>query len=232
MYNMKRNITEEFINKLELLKKLGVNINKLTERDTIETLAKKSEVDKEKLEKVGLNPKNRIGVSRATIVHAYRGNGHARKPTEKQIEKLLKLGIRLEKQERNVAEEFISKLEKLQKLKIDIKKLTLSDTIETLAKKSEINIEKIKKIGLNPKEKIGKVKDNLSQAWQGTGTYKKPTEKDVKRLLELGVSLEKKKTNGKEIAKASIVAIKHMDMVDNENKVLAQIVQKRRAREI
>ena len=121
MYNMKRNITEEFINKLELLNKIGVDINKLTEKDTIETLAKKSKIDKEKLEKVGLNPKNRIGVSRATIVHAYRGNGHARKPTEKQIEKLLKLGIRLEKQERNVAEEFISKLEKLQKLKIDIK---------------------------------------------------------------------------------------------------------------
>ena len=63
------------------------------------------------------------------------------------------MGISLEL--RNVPQEFIETLERMQGIEIDTSKLTTMDTIGSLAKKSGISEEKIKEIGLNPEDKIG-----------------------------------------------------------------------------
>ena len=88
---------EKFIFIIRQLNIIGVDVSKMTQKDTIETLAEKSGISKEKLEKIGLDPMLKIGVKRITIVQAYRGKGNSKPPTQEQIEKLAKLGISLER---------------------------------------------------------------------------------------------------------------------------------------
>ena len=68
---------------------------------------------------------------------------------------------------RTTVEKFIDKIERLCSIGVDVSKLTAHDTIETLAKKSEVEVEKIKKIGLNPKEKIGSKKSTIARVMRG-----------------------------------------------------------------
>ena len=89
--------TEEFINILKKLQTIGVDVSRMSARDTIETLAGKSGISSEKLEKTGLDPTQRIGNKKTTIVQAYRGKGEGKRPTKKQVEELAKLGISLER---------------------------------------------------------------------------------------------------------------------------------------
>ena len=182
---------ERFINKLNQLEGIGVVASKIVLSDTIETLAKKSGISKEEVEKIGLNPEEKIGRKLSSIRQAYRGKGTYKKPTEEQVKELEKLGISLEKQERDANQEFIEELNQLERKGVDVSKIVLSDTIETLAKKSGISKEEVEKIGLNPEEKIGRKLSSIRQAYRGKGTYKKPTEEQVKELEKLGISLEK-----------------------------------------
>ena len=60
---------------------------------------------------------------------------------------------------------------------------------------------------------------------------KKPTQKQIQKLSELGISLEKRKRTGKEVVRASIDSIKHMEMLDNaysEVKILEEEVRNKR----
>ena len=91
--------TEEFINILKKLQTIGVDVSKLVAKDTIETLAEKSGISKEKLEEMGLDPAEKIGSKKNTIAQAYRGKGDTRRPTKAQVEELAKLGISLESKE-------------------------------------------------------------------------------------------------------------------------------------
>ena len=99
--------------------------------------------------------------------------------------------MNLERVERNATQEFIEKLEQMQGIGIDTSSIQWNDTIRSLAEKSGISQEKIKESGLNPDEKIGNTKNNIASAYRGKGANAKPTEEQVKKLLEFGVSLEK-----------------------------------------
>ncbi len=88
---------EKFIFIIRQLNIIGVDVSKMTQKDTIETLAEKSGISKEKLEKIGLDLTLKIGNQRTNIVQAYRGKGTCKPPTQEQIEKLAKLGISLER---------------------------------------------------------------------------------------------------------------------------------------
>ena len=139
------------------------------------------------------------------------------------MKKLLELGISLE--ERNVTQEFIEKLEKLQSIGIDVSKLTSRDTIQALANKARVGLNEIEKLGLNLDDRIGVTKSSIAQAYRGNGNGTKPTEEQVKRLAELGISLEPKKRKGKEIGEASISALKDIEMADTENAALHQLME-------
>ena len=158
----------------------------------------------------------------------YRGTGKGEKPTQEQVKRLFELGISLEKIERNAVQEFIEKLEKLTVLGVDISKMTQRDTIETLSEKSKIKIteEQADKLGIELYDKIGRTKERVIQKYRGTEKGKKLTQEQVKRLLELGISLASRKLNSKEIAEATISSIKNIELTDREEKALQELVEK------
>ena len=228
-----RDVIQEFIEKLEILKEQGIDVTKIIQKDTIETLAEKSGVvlTEEKAEELGIELNDKIGQTKKGIADASRGNGTWKKPTQEQAQELQKLGIRLEV--RDATQEFIEKLEILTKLGVNVAKINYRDTIKTLAKKSGIVLteEQAKKLGIILNDKIGVVKIKIACAHRGNGGYKKPTQEQVQELQNLGISLEKRKRTGKEIARASIDSIKNMevsDKVDGELKGLVEELQNKK----
>ena len=147
-------------------------------------------------------------------------------PTKDQVEELLELGISLEKQERDTVQEFIETLEQLKEIGVDVSRISSSDTIETLAKKSGIGVEEIKKIGLNQNNKIGSRKDSIALAYRGRKNYTLPKPEQVEELLKLGISLEKKSRTSKEIAEVSISSLTNIDMSDREDAALKELVER------
>ena len=222
-----RDRVQEFIEKLEKLTEMGVDVSKLKTTDTIEKLANRSgiEIKEEKANKLGIELDDKIGKSKNNITQVYRGTKNGTKPTEEQVKRLLELGISFEK---NRVQEFIEKLEKLTEMGVDISKMTQIDTIETLAKKSGIKIteEKANKLGIELNDKIGKTKMNIASAYRETGNGRKPTKEQVQRLLELGISLERKNRSSKEIAEATISSLKDIELADKEDKALQELVEK------
>ena len=232
----RRNITQELIEKLEILEKQEIDIAKITKTDTIRTLAEKSGVviTEEKAKELGIELSDKIGQTKTNVARAHRGGKTREKPTQEQVQRLSKLGISLELLEkRDITQDFIEKLEILRGQKIDVTKMTLRDTVETLAMKSGVVIteEKAEKIGIELSDKIGQTKSNITSVYRGKMRGKKPTQEQVKRLSELGISLEKVRRTGKEIVGASIGSIKHMKMSDEADKELKELVKKDKSME-
>ena len=228
-----RDVIQEFIEKLEILKEQGIDVTKIIQKDTIETLAEKSGVvlTEEKAEELGIELSDKIGKTKKGIADAWRGNGTWKKPTQEQAQELQKLGIRLEV--RDTTQEFIEKLEILTKLGVNVAKINYRDTIKTLAKKSGVVLteEKAEELGIELNDKIGQTRGNIANAYRGNGRGKKPTQEQVLELQKLGISLEKRKRTGKEIARASIDSIKNMevsDKVDGELKGLVEELQNKK----
>ena len=232
----RRNITQELIEKLCILKEQGIDITKITKTDTIRTLAEKSGViiTEEKAKELGINLSDRIGQTKTNVASAHRGDKTREKPIEEQVQRLSELGISLELLEkRDITQEFIEKLQILKGQKIDVSKITLRDTVETLAKKSGVVLteEKAKELGIELSDRIGPTKANITSVYRGNMRGKKPTQKQIQKLSELGISLEKRKRTGKEVVRASIDSIKHMEMLDNaysEVKILEEEVRHKR----
>ena len=233
----KRDIVKEFIDKLKILEGIGVDVTKIAERDNIKKLAKKSGIDEKEIKKAGLNPGDNIGNSKEKISRLYRKAKEEGKitkgtPTDEQVETLRKLGISLEKRDivkRDIVKEFIDKLEILKRIGVDVTKIAKRDNIKELAKKSGIDEKEIEKAGLNPGDNIGQSKQDISKSYRAVKEGKEPgrtppTDEQVERLRELGISLEKKGKSSKALAEATISAIKDPDMLDEEQQALDEIV--------
>ena len=188
----KDGVVEEFIKKLEQLQKIGVDVSRLASKDTIQTLAKKSGISEEALREIRLNPDEKICNTREHIAKLYRGSKKGGSITEEQINRLLQLGISLEKKDRNAPQELIETLEQLQEIGVDVSRLASKDTIQTLAEKSGIGIDDLIKFNLDPKENIGSKKTSIGRVIRGKEKGNIPTEEQFKRLLELGISFENK----------------------------------------
>ena len=188
----KKDTIQEFIDTLKQMKSIGVDVSNIVQGDTIEDLAIKSGIDIKTLEKIGLEPTQKIGQKKTTITQAYRGNGGGKPPTKEQVEELEKLGISLEKIEKFTIQEFIDTLKQMKSIGVDVSKMTTLDTIEDLASKSGIDRKQLEKIGLEPTQKIGKKKNDIANAYRGKGRYKPLTKEQVEELEKLGISLEKK----------------------------------------
>ena len=231
-----KGVVERFIRKLEILKRIGVDVTKIVRRDNIKELAKKSGIDEKEIEKTGLNPGDNIGKSKDNISMAYRAVKEGKKPektppTDEQVERLRELGISLEKIERDAVQEFIDKLEILKRIGVDVTKIADSDKIKDLAKKSGIDEKEIEKAGLNPGDNIGLSKRSISIFYrkakeEGKITKGTPTDEQVETLRKLGISLERKRKrkSSKALAEATISAINNPDMLDEEQQALDEIV--------
>ena len=223
----KKDMIQEFIKKIEILKEQGIDVTKIAQKDTIETLAEKSGViiTEEKVKELGIELSDKIGQTKKNIISAYRGNEQHKKPTKEEVQKLQNLGINFEA--RDTTQEFIEKLEILKELKVDVTKIAQKDTIETLAEKSGVIIteEKAEELGIKLSDKIGQTRGNIASAHRGKGCCKKPTQEQVQELQNLGISLEKRKRTGKEIAGASISSIKNMEVSDKADRELQEVVK-------
>ena len=202
------------------MQEIGVDVSKMAKRDTIRRLAKKSGISEEKIKEIGLNPEDKIGISKRNIAKRYRKDRSY--VSEEQLKILEELGISLEL--RNVPQEFIETLEKMQETGVDVSKLVRGDTIGSLAKKSGISEEKILEIGLNPEDKIGISKNYIAISYRKDRSY--VSEEQLKILEELGISLEKNLRTGKEIAEASISSLTDIEMSDREDAALKELVEK------
>lgn len=214
--------TQAFIDKLSKLKTLGVDVTRITSRDTIGTLVEKSGITVDVVQKAGFDLDYKIGNIKSGVRDAYRGKGSNKSPTIEELQQLQELGIDLdykksqEERKKSSAQIFIDKLSKLQTLGVDVTKLTTTDTIETLAKKSEIAIEILQEAGFDLNNKIGGTKERIAMAYRGTGQYKPPTKEEVQQLQELGVSLERKRKTGQEIGQATFdVSVEKCDEAQN-----------------
>ena len=169
--NRGSNGTQRFIEKLKILKEQGIDVTKITQKDTIQTLAQKSGVviTEKKAEELGIELSDRIGTTKTYIASASRGKGCGKKPSEEQVQKLQNLGISLEV--RDVTQEFIEKLKILKEQKIDVTKITKTDTIQTLAEKSGVIItkEQAKELGIKLKYRIGEIKNGIACTHRGKG---------------------------------------------------------------
>lgn len=192
----RRNVVQEFIEKLEILKNNGIEVSRIAQHDSIRKLAEKNGFsDFEKLEDAGLDLDYRIGRKLTDIIGAYRGTGSGIQPTEEQIRILSEeYGITLDKQERNITQEFIDYIDVLKRQGIDISLMTQTDTVRTLLEKTGFSdFEALENAGIDLNYKIGTVKSNIAMAYRGTVANRKPpTAEQVQILLEeYGISLEK-----------------------------------------
>ena len=224
-----RDTVQEFIDTIVVLQTIEVDVSKMSSSDTIETLVKKSGISREKVEEIGLDPAEKIGEKRNRIAQAYRGNRAGKRPTKEQVEEIAKLGISLEIQERDTVQEFIDTIVVLQTLGVDVSKMSSSDTIETLAGKSEISREKLKEIGLNPTQKIGSKKTNIAHAYRGKENNGSPTKEQVEELAKLGISLEhkggRKEITGRDIVEATISSLTDQENADRAYTELQALVK-------
>ena len=190
--NINSLLVQKFIEILKKLQEIGVDNSKMTQRDTIETLAEKSGIDKKKIEKIGLKPSDNIGFKREHIITAHRGRqkNTCKPPTKEEINEMRKLGINLDRQDKDTIQEFIDKLKQLKAIGVDTSKIAQGDTIETLAKKSGISQKEIEKIGLEPTDNIGEKKKSIIAGYRGSASYKVPTEKQVNEMRKLGIRMD------------------------------------------
>ena len=85
---------------------------------------------------------------------------------------------------RNIIDEFINVLEKSKSIGIDISKITTTDTIASLANKSSVGKDKLRRFiwltGLDENYQIGRIKDQIVQAYRGNNSCIPPTEEQEK----------------------------------------------------
>ena len=87
--------------------------------------------------------------------------------------------------------------------------------------------EKLEKgLKINQNERIGANKVHIAQRYRGKVTGIPPTEEQVKKLLEMGISLESKSRTSKEIAEASISSLTDIEMSVREDAPLKELIEK------
>jgi len=210
------NTIDEFIEKLEKLQIIGIDVSKIQKEDAILDLVKKTkpkENDDElikKIEEMGLNPNDPISNKLRSIRKIYSQLQKGKKideipPTMEQINKIEKMGIRIKPKE-NIIDVFIKELEKLQSIEIDVSKIQVTDTILDLIKKTKpkendgVLIKKIEEIGLDPNENIGGRLCRIKMGYkkrqkEGNSRWTPLTEEQLNKIQGMGIKIEGEKSN-------------------------------------
>ena len=218
----KSNIVDEFIEKIEKLQEIGVDVSKIVRSDTIlklvgKTLEEPEEVLIKKIKEIGLETDDNIGLKLSGIKVAYNKSQRGEKKhgivaTEEQVKILRKMGVW---EKKNTIDEFIEKLEKLQEIGVDVSKIFKRDTIlklvgKTIEESEEILIKKIKGMGLEPDYNIGSKLSDLKKVYNKNQRGEKAggtiaTEEQVRRIRSFGIKIGKEIT-GQSIGQASYTA--------------------------
>ena len=250
---------QEFIEKMETLDRLGVKVYLLKQRNKIEDLVESTikqlkkenkELDEEKvrsrmikdIEDNGLKLDDTIGPKLDRIKARYRGTQKkGTKPIPEQVAKLKELGIILEEIDTN--QEFIEKMETLDRLGVKVYLLKQRNKIEDLVESTikqlkkenkELDEEKVRSRmikdiednGLKLDDTIGPKLDRIRAVYRGTQDGTKPTPEQVDKLKNYGITLEKKSKSKKELAEAAFPAITDPDLLDSEQQALDTLISK------
>ena len=221
-----RNTIDEFIEKLEKLQIIGIDVSKIQKGDTILDLVKKTktkENDEElikKIEEMELNPNDPISNKLRSIRKIYSQLQKGKEideipPTMEQINKIEKMGIRIKPKE-NIIDVFIKELEKLQSIEIDVSKIQVKDTILDLVKKTKTKendeelIKKIEEIELDPNENIGGRLCRIKMGYkkrqkEGNSRWTLLTEEQLNKIQGMGIKIGEEIT-GQSIGQASYTA--------------------------
>lgn len=218
----KSNIVDEFIEKIEKLQEIRVDVSKIVRSDTIlklvgKTLEEPEEVLIKKIKEIGLETDDNIGLKLSGIKVTYNKSQRGEKKhgivaTEEQVKILRKMGVW---EKKNTIDEFIEKLEKLQEIGVDVSKIFKRDTIlklvgKTIEESEEILIKKIKGMGLEPDYNIGSKLSDLKKVYNKNQRGEKTggtiaTEEQVRRIRSFGIKIGKEIT-GQSIDQASYTA--------------------------
>ena len=218
----KSNIVDEFIEKIEKLQEIGVDVSKIVRSDTIlklvgKTLEEPEEVLIKKIKEIGLETDDNIDLKLSGIKVAYNKSQRGEKKhgivaTEEQVKILRKMGVW---EKKNTIDEFIEKLEKLQEIGVDVSKIFKRDTIlklvgKTIEESEEILIKKIKGMGLEPDYNIGSKLSDLKKVYNKNQRGEKTggtiaTEEQVRRIRSFGIKIGKEIT-GQSIGQVSYTA--------------------------
>ena len=243
---------EEFIEKMEKLQGIGVDVSKIVDKDTILKLAQKTFINQdeeeliEKIKGEGLKPEDKIGSKLNDMRKSYKQAKEGKKleiipPTDEQVNRMQEIGIRVKQLEKiDTIDEFIKKIEKLQGIGVDVSKIVPKDTILTLAQKTFVNqdeeelIEKIKGEGLEPGDKIGNKLGNMRGAYSRAKKGKKtreisPTDEQVNRMKEMRIIIEPRKNTGQDIGQASYTAT--VQECDEAQADLSRLIQEESTKE-
>lgn len=221
-----RDTIQEFIDKLELFKQLGIDTSDIRDKDTIRILAERYGVDIELLKEKGFDLDEKIGGKKSGIAKAYRGHGRGAKPSEEQVRILEEeYGILLKK--RNKVQEYISKLEILKRHGVDCSKIYYKDTVRSLAEREGItDLQVLVEDGLDLDFKLAEALEHIKRDYRGKGLGIKPTEEQVRVLWEeYGVSLEYKNISSEDIGQTTYVA--SADECDKAFEVIEEITRDR-----
>ena len=208
----KVNTIDIFIEKLEKLQEIGVDVSKIKIKDTILDLVKRTKTKENdeklirKIEEIGLEAIDNIGNKLSAIRDLYTKAQEGKKinaifPTDKQLERLEKLGIRIKPM--NTIDEFIEKLEKLQIIGIDVSKIQKEDAILDLVKKTKPKenddelIKKIEEMGLNPNDPISNKLRSIRKIYSQLQKGKKideipPTMEQINKIEKMGIRIKPK----------------------------------------
>ena len=230
----KSNIVDEFIEKIEKLQEIGVDVSKIVRSDTIlklvgKTLEEPEEVLIKKIKEIGLETDDNIGLKLSGIKVAYNKSQRGEKKhgivaTEEQVKILRKMGVW---EKKNTIDEFIEKLEKLQEIGVDVSKIFKRDTIlklvgKTIEESEEILIKKIKGMGLEPDYNIGSKLSDLKKVYNKNQRGEKTggtiaTEEQVRRIRSFGIKI------GKEITDQSIGQVSYTATVQECDEAQADL---------
>ena len=200
---------------------------------------------------MGLKPDDNIGNKIRVIKGNYNKSQKGEKtngiaPTEAQVKRLKEMGV----WEKNTIDEAIEKLEKLQEIGVDVSRIVQTDTIlklvgKTLDEPEEILIQRIKEMGLEADDNIGRkisqIKTHYNKSQKGEKAKGiTPTEAQVKRLKEMGVwekntideaieKLEKLQEIGVDVSKIAIGNTTILELVgktlDEPEEILIQRIK-------
>ena len=191
----RKSVVEILIEYLEKLNRIGIDASDIKYKDTIGTVAERKGISEEEIKSIGLNQEYKIGTRISAVKHAYKGKGIVNSSNNKEINRLIELGMNFGKIKRKSAVEIlIEYLEKLRGLGIYASDIKPKDTIGTVAERKGISEEEIRKIGLNPEDKIENRMNKVKQAYKGEGAYKPPSDGEINKLEELGVNFSKRKS--------------------------------------
>lgn len=242
-----------FVDKMKLLAAHGVRTDLLSTNDTVWNLVvDKSNLSPDLIDELNLEYDDKIGKKKSSITQLCKGKIQGNLPTVGQIEELRKLGLQFEvlvdlpetrksknidKHRKDTIQDFIEKMKLLKDNGVQVSLLASEDELIDLLRKSNIDEELIERldgtkgIHFSPNDKIGKKFIGIRQVYRGKKSGVRPTEKQEKEIIELGLDLYKEIKVKSEKAREELIAKQNARIAREEKRKQRELEKQKRLQE-